>query len=239
MKKIRKIRVVLFTVTATVSLGFAGYTYLSSCNNQKKIEGLEHLMMRNARGLCVHASSNPIGVIIQKSASEKEKKEILNAIQQINEISAGIEYKLVESKNLKIKNYLEIYTDYDITDQYKTLGKTHISYSEIDATIKYPIKIYIDDSIENVVNTKGESLFSLVLKHELMHTLGFRDVYDENLKNKTIMFHNIDNDTIVTDFTDFDIQNIQQIYGKSVEVEYPTENDIYFKHKDDEYDYQI
>lgn len=216
---------IIMILTATLPITMFTPTlikWLYDNNNQKRFKGIEHLMMKTSDNLCISADTdNPIGIIL-KNATESEKQDVINAIEQINNFSPNIEYVLCESDNLTLENCIYIYTDQDIqSDISESIGGlTTFKYNDSMATIQYPITIYIDEDVKNIYDTENNiSGFSYVLKHELMHTLGFTDLYSEEYFNKSIMYYKFDISTEITGFTDFDIKNIQQVYGGYSESE--------------------
>ena len=84
---------------------------------------------------------------------------------------------------------------------------------------------------------------SFVIKHEMMHSLGFKDLYDSKYFNKTIMFYAFSSFTNIGDYTDFDKKNIKQVYdyttstvkeqykNGNIKVNYPSFLQTYFYEK--------
>lgn len=234
--------IIVFALTAVVSLNSCAGMALAEkflSNRQEKFKGIEHLMMKNYDNKCVSLdTSEPIGVII-KNATEEERQDIINAIAQMNNISSGLNFILCDSKDLKLKNNIYIYAGEDIGSYFKNdcFGLTNFTYSNSDLLINFPITVSIDEDVRGMHDDQtGASAFSFILKHELMHALGFVDIYSEEYLNKTIMYYQINANLNISDFTAFDIENIQKIYGKGVHVVTPSEMTINYDYKQNDFE---
>jgi len=86
------------------------------------------------------------------------------------------------------------------------LAKTTITRNELMAKMYYPMDISVNSSFDNSL------IFEEIIKHELLHTLGFKDVKDNCLKNKTIMFWNVNENA--DNYTEMDIETLNAMYPK-------------------------
>lgn len=156
---------------------------------------------------------NPIGIVIQ-NASQEDKQKIVSTIDQMNGFCPNLDFTLTDGNNLKIQNKINIYTDYDtkLLDDRDLAGLCISSYDSDTAKIVYPVNIYINSAVYDYKNAYGENIFTQVLKHELLHSLGFEDMSLDMYKNKTIMYEGVQK--YVDDFTKLDIYNIKQLYDK-------------------------
>lgn len=230
MKKRYKI-LIAAEVTLYASLGsWIGMTIYNQVRQKNILEEkygeVADLLSKTRFNLPISADvDNPIGVIVQ-NANLTQKQDIVNTLNQITEFCPNIKYTLLDDEDIKIESYVNIYANADvskITKKKTTLGLTKCSYSNKTAKIVYPVNIYIDSQVKYLYDEEGVSLFSFVLKHELMHSLGFADLYDASYLNKSIMYHQISPETEINDFTSFDIKNINKVYSDyNVQVEKPT-----------------
>ena len=98
------------------------------------------------------------------------------------------------------------------------LGRAGITMSGYEIT--YPLTIYIDQS-------EHKKVFDLesVVKHELLHTLGLADMYDEKYKDETIMYYAI---TEKKDLSQSDVEIINRLYSnKLTHKNFTVETSIY------------
>lgn len=243
MKYLGQKAVVTMCLTITCGLGlYNGVGFLKDeiifNKLEEKCRGLEDLLYKTDKGIPVIADlDDPIGIVVQR-ATEEQKQEIVNAVNEMNEICPNLEYTIIDKNDLKIKNKIYVYPNTDIEDEHNglhTLGLARFKYNNYYGKLEYPMTVYIDPDVAGIKDEHGVTLFSYVLKHELMHTLGFKDLYDSEYFNKTIMYYNIHGD--INNFTDFDVTNIRKLYNDgAIKVEKPEKFEInsYYKKEDDE-----
>lgn len=158
--------------------------------------------------------------IVTNNFSDKEKREIVDAIDKLDNIIDNVNYKILDSnnKNINADIYIDNDTDnmshLDEVEDVHTLGITHLTYNERTAIINYPLTITIDGSCSQYYDSTGVNLLNYVVKHEMMHTLGFSDLYDEKYYNKSIMWHRVEGD--VNDYTSLDEFNIKTLYDNNL-----------------------
>ena len=177
---------------------------------------------------------NPIGIVIQ-NACEEDKKKIISTIEQMNDFCPNLDFTLTDKNNIHIENKINIYTDYDtkLLDDRELAGLCISSYDSDTAKIVYPVNIYIDSRVKDYKNGYGDNIFTQVLKHELMHSLGFLDMSSDAYQNKTIMYEGVQK--YIDDFTKLDIYNIKQLYDeKTVVAERPKKLDVFPYKKEEE-----
>lgn len=146
----------------------------------------------------------------------EDRKQAIKAIQDLDAISTKLNYKILETNNTSIYADINISTSNTLTDSTNAVGYTQYTYNNRTGYINYPITIQIDSSIKNVYDNTGVSLVDYVVKHEMMHTLGFCDLYDNTYFNKTIMWYSIDSGKDVNTYTELDKMNIKKMYDNEL-----------------------
>lgn len=172
-------------------------------------EDVAGLMLETNGGapLRLNLTNKPIKVAIE-NFSEQDKKQVVSAIERLDNISKNLNYTILDSDHGHIDADIKI--RYESFDNNMTLGNTQLTFNENTAVIKYPINIQIDPSVKDWRDSEtNETALSFVVKHEMMHTLGFCDIYDQELMNKTIMYYSI---ATVDDYTTMDEMNIKKLY---------------------------
>lgn len=242
-----KILIGLTTYMVAAGVMLAGVT---SCVNskqealraQEKFSGITHLMSTSDYGtpLTLPIDENPIAVVLQ-NFTEEERQDAINAINRLDEISENVNYTILEKDDFSIKQKITITNNVDLekTHPYldKSLGVTEYKIDNEKATIKYPIYISIDEDCKDIYDTEGVSLMSYVLKHEMMHTLGFADMYSKEYLDKTVMYYTVENGMEINDYSEFDEKNIRQLYDEgsiSVKRSDKMEYTAYTKQKEDD-----
>lgn len=204
-----------------VVLSLSSVLALSACGELKSIGNglinlyneqfeLDKLLKTNQAGTKFITANTeaPIGVIIKTDATAEDKQEIIDAINEINKISPNIDY-VYEESHTTLENYIEIYTDQDIKKE-NTVGMFQGFIDHQAGTYEYPVRIYLEKDIEDKIGPNGKSYFSHVIKHELMHSLGFKDLTSDIYSGYSVMSYK----GTTYGFTDNDIKNIQTVYGK-------------------------
>ncbi len=247
-KFLTKLTIITTVVGAPIAGGLLG-KYLSDATfnnqqkeiqNQERFDGVSDLMLHNDYNTPITMDvdkNTPLNVSLFNFTDE-ERNDAINAIQDLDEISENINYNILQndhssvSQNITISKVSEDELK-DMSSSPAPLGYTSFSYGVKDATIMFPVNIYINESVENIYDTNGVSLLSYVLKHEMMHSLGFKDMYTDDYLNKTIMYYQVSPAVDINDYTDFDKKNIKQVYDYStttlneqykngnIKVEYP------------------
>ena len=234
MKNKAKKLLVLITLTSAISLSScSAVDYVNGTvdnfigDNQQKFEGIEDLMYKTYFGHSVTADiSDPIKVAIQNNVSEEEKQYIIDALEQFNKIEPNIEYILLDSDNMHLSADIKLFTNSDLLEY--EYGRTIYKYDNLSAKMIYPLSIYIDADVIKMKDINNNPYYPRIIKHELMHTLGFCDIPLNKYAGQTIMSYA----NTPEDFTEMDITNLNKIYGdKLVEVVKPTKTEVSYIYK--------
>ncbi len=189
--------------------------------------------------------NEPIAVVLN-DMNVKQKEQVVQAVNALDEISKNINYTLYDGMddydNDNGLNYISISLVDDIEEQEGAGGVAKLRYNKFTAEIIYPIEIEIESQWSDAYWDKEEtkSLLTTITKHELMHTLGFKDLYDENDKQRSIMYYATQSDTQQS-YTQEDIEKIQYCYdgmiattSKPQNMEINQVDNFYFERKDNE-----
>lgn len=151
-------------------------------------------------------------IVVNVDMTGEERKQAIKAIHDLDSISNTLNYKIIDTDNSSIYADINISVDKNLQEAKEALGNINFTYKKDTGYLIYPLNITIDDSIVNYYSSNGVSLVDYVVKHEMMHTLGFKDIYDEQYFNKTIMWHSVDNGMELDDFSELDKNNIKSMY---------------------------
>ena len=202
----------------------AKFTLDYNAEQREAIEDLTSFMKTNQSGtkiLTLPLNDNPIAVVLD-SFGEEHKKLAVDAINSLDQISENVNYTILDKDDIKIKQKIHISLVDNLSEEKQAGGQATYTYNETTGKINFPIDIYLDpDCIKFTSTETGENMFTTVVKHEMLHTLGFKDIYDESLKNSTVMYYSINDDNRALDYTPSDKINIQTIYDNYVDVTYP------------------
>ena len=239
MKKSKKYALMItLEVILGTSVGYFGgqlFDYISeqiSINNEKKkFEGIDDIMLKSKddRILTLEKYKNPISVTIS-NFNEKEKQDVIDAVNRLDEISDTLNYTIIENENYNLTANINI--SKGAVENEDAVGITEYHYNG-NYKITYPINIIINekdfidtDTLPDFLRPSVEKLYEKklgrVVKHELMHTLGFADLRSEEHKDQTLMWYNIEGYNEIYDYTERDIANIKKLYDNIlVDVHYP------------------
>ncbi len=185
-------------------------------NNTKKIEREKYkdvlpFLMETENGVPLKAKVKD-QIVVNVNMTGEERKQAIKAINDLDSISNTLNYKILDTDNSSIYADINISVDKNLQEAKEAFGNTNFTYKKDTGYLIYPLNITIDDSIVNYYSSNGVSLVDYVVKHEMMHTLGFKDMYDEQYLNKTIMWHSVDNGLELDDFSELDKNNIKSMY---------------------------
>ena len=172
-------------------------------------ENLDDYLMKTDMGafMKLPVDENPIAVVLG-NLNEDEKKSVVGAINTLDNISTNIDYTILEKDDLTIKNKIYI-TNGDVPDG--ALGMTTVDSKRFTGEIQYPIHINIDmDACHRMFSDiTGEDAVGAVTKHELAHTLGFKDLYESKYMKESIMYYSVYQES----YTESDERRIRAYYG--------------------------
>ncbi len=164
---------------------------------------------------------NPIPVVLGEM-DEQTKEYIVDGINALDEISENINYTIYDYSDFDKPSDLK-YISFNMIDEIYSenndpAGRTYIRWNENTAEIQYPICIELENYYAEGYwdEEYTQSVLTTIVEHELMHTLGFKDLYKDEDRSRSIMYYQLGPLTQRT-FTEEDIEKIQYCYdGKEV-----------------------
>lgn len=226
-----------FKILITVSVAWTGS--IAACEATSKImtdqyktyhrqnfKEFEDIMLQNKDGLCLilPKQKNPITVALENFSNE-EKQLIKDAIMDLDYLLPNIDYKVLDNPetNQYVQLRIENANDFDCM----AIAETKVKYNRI-GQIVFPMSMKINIDDVNYWDRCGtyefDTLLTHIVKHEMLHTLGFKDIYDHEAMGKTIMYYSMGDPSANYDkYTITDIDNINKIYNSGiVEKKFPT-----------------
>lgn len=143
------------------------------------------------------SNGKPIDVVISENFTDEQKNIIVNSISNLDENLVGVDYNITLDNTKTSKNCITINPniDHNNKDEDKCYGVTYARYPIFGTKIIYPVEIKLNlNRINNnykgtIANAKTYNEFiGTIVKHEILHTLGLKDLYDHSENGKSIMY---------------------------------------------------
>lgn len=148
--------------------------------------------------------------------NEEEAKLVKESIKEIDSLSSNLNYVFADEYDIQTKQVLNIHNNREFDDS-TTAGKAVFNYNQITGDIAFPLNIYLKKGLINAHYEKDPNvkLLSHVVKHEVMHTLGFNDLRTNRWLGDSVMYYDADiaSDYGVTGLTEKDKYDIVKCYG--------------------------
>lgn len=137
-------------------------------------------------------------VFLENTMSAIEKEHTTNTLKIVDDILISDSIVIVEEKP-KNDNYVWLKTCYFSENYAGTTEKGK------------PCVININKKYQNAYwPSDGISVFEAIVRHEMGHVLGLKDIRDKSFEHRTQMFYDIGK--IAHSYTDIDIENIRRLY---------------------------
>lgn len=204
-------------VSTTVLVGLIGSFAFSLVNGQCKMHGVDtDRFFKNNFGvpITLPVNKNEIQVLIDKEFSDEQKNCIAKAIDEFDFDVKGVNYKIELDPSKAQKKSIRI--GRVANDSNNGLAVTDLKSRGYFGYFQFPINI--DVQVEKIMPTNlptedNQRYLSSVIKHEMLHTLGLKDIYDKSMKSETLMYGINDNDgTTLYDLSESDKQIVNTVY---------------------------
>lgn len=204
-------------VSIIVMIALGGSFVYTMINSNYKTNGVskDRFMQNIFRvPLTLPLTNKDIQVMIDENFSSEQKQCIKNAVEELDVDLTGVTYN-VELDNSK-KALKSISINKTKSDKSNGLAVTKVNSTGFWGYINYPIKmeVQIDKIVpqENLDKNDTDYLKGII-KHEMLHTLGFVDIYDSAEKNKTIMYYESGKGlNHIHDLTKDDLEMVNTVY---------------------------
>lgn len=196
---------------------WGGFVYTMLGSNYKLNGAPENRFMHNLYKvpLTMPFTNKDIKVLIDKNFSDEQKQCIKQAVEELDIDLAGITYK-VELDSSKSK-FGAVNIRKASADNSQGLAVTKFSSVGFFGHVNFPINMEVQ--IDKIAPQKNLDRLDVdylkgIIKHEMLHTLGFKDIVDSTLKNKTIMYYTSERgDQYIHDLTQEDKQIVNTVYA--------------------------
>ncbi len=231
-KLLINIAVPVATIGTLVGLPIASLSlaekYMYPDVDNSKFEKYADDFIKTDRGdiLRLPLNENPIPVLLG-NMDDKTKMYIVDGINALDNISENINYVIYDA-NKYDKTSGTDYIKFEIVDSLTDYGRdenaaglTSFNFDKKTGEILYPIEIKLEKFYADGYwdSEFTQSILTTIVKHELMHTLGFKDLYNEDDKNRSIMYYSLDPKLMT--YTQEDVEKIQYCYdGKEIATTY-------------------
>lgn len=168
---------------------------------------------------------------IEDDFTEEEKTQIIQGIEKLDNVADGFDYKIT-FENEDIKKAINIKGWDSSLEKQNELGLAVATtpVNNLTAEIYYPITINF--------NTEGlhkkNQNFSRIVQHELLHTLGFTDLYD-NKHHNYMMYGGLNK---VKELTNLEKEMLNTIYSPA-RTGYTVEKPKQVKYVNASFDYKF
>ncbi|MGN1221817.1 MAG: hypothetical protein ACI4TT_01120 [Christensenellales bacterium] len=215
----KTINKIINALTVTFAIALPGSSAINAVVTNNKVKNVDSkLVMRTNFGIPVHANLNSnktINVVIDENFNETQKQNIKEAIQELDVDLKGVNYNILLDGSKAGKKCVKITKENYDEDNTDGLAVTDLRVNNLYGVVLFPVKISLFTDIYNDMyddpNFDKENM-SEIIKHEMLHVLGFNDVYDKEYQNKTIMYGAIDKNTTLFDLSQADKDMVNTVY---------------------------
>lgn len=212
LKTINKLNISLFiAISASMGINTASsyikYANVDSIRYNKSVLGTP---VAAQLGL-----DNSLDVVIDKNFSTEQKGYIEKAIKELDIDLKGVDYNILLDGNKTGDNCVNIFKSTVKPNDNSALAETIVKHNIFMGYVVFPAQINVfmntvDRSFGDRINY--EDYMSAIIKHEMLHVLGFADIYDRDYLNQTIMYGEINNFTRLFDLSEEDVKMVNSVY---------------------------
>ncbi|MGN1213233.1 MAG: hypothetical protein ACI4TZ_04255 [Christensenellales bacterium] len=205
-------------VVITLFVGLAGSVAVNRVVADNRVKGVDsQLVCRTDFGAPVYANlgkDKNLDVIIDESFNDTQKQNIKNAIEELDVDLKGVNYNILLDSDKAGKKCINITNQY-YTDDSNAIAFTEMDINNIYGNVIFPVQISIfSDKYDSIYDDPNfdKKYMSATVKHEMLHVLGFKDVYDSEYQNKTIMYGELNSRTKLFDLSQADKDMVNTVY---------------------------
>ena len=235
-KKIDKIITIALNITCIYgAYGVVNQVADNITSIQKTKNVDKNLFNQNIFGVpyLMDVDKKPIDVVINENFSEKQKEIISNSISILDEKLIGVDYNITLDSTKANKKCITINNNIDKKNKNERdcYGVTYTKCPVFGTKIIFPVEIKLNlDEINNdykgsIAKAKTYNQFlGAIVKHEMLHTLGLKDLYNSSENGKSIMYGHT-NQYSLNDPSEQELYTINTVYpNKNDKFELPTFN---------------
>ena len=177
-KKNDKIKTICsYTFCISLLIGVGGTTVNSCVQAFDRFSGVNTNLIRKTvfqTPVCLDTKDGEVLINIKDAFTDTQKQQIVDGITKLDNILDGINYT-VTFEDKDVKKAINI-TSADSTIIKNAMAETRSYINTFTARVTYPMSIVVNsDSIR-----KNPKALTRIIQHELLHTLGFEDLYDND-----------------------------------------------------------
>lgn len=199
-KKIDKIITIALHVTCIYSGYGVANQVVDNINSIQKTKTVDKdLFNQNIFGVpyLMDIGEKPIDVVINENFSEKQKEIISKSISSLDEKLVGVDYNIILDSTKANKKCITINNNINPKNENEgdCYGVTYAKYPVFGTKLIFPVEIKLNlDEINNdykgaIAKAKTYDQFlGSIVKHEMLHTLGLKDLYNSSENGKSIMY---------------------------------------------------
>ncbi len=217
----------VYCVTAVVTLSIVDFDSVKQMPQiPQRFKGVDKsLFVQNSLGMpyMLPIKNGVVELNILNQFTDKQQKEIKTGIMELDDLAKGFNYSVTESRTHKEKAINIEMLPY-ISDE--TIATATYATRTIGTAINYPITISFSEKLID----KFSIDITQVIKHELLHTLGFKDLYDEEDKDHVMFYQETG-----CGLNDEEIESLNTVYDAKYTGLYKTEKptSISYVYKDE------
>lgn len=176
-----------------------------------------------------------ISIVLDQNVAlnQKLKNAVLRAVEDIDNLLDSVEYDVYLSlakNHLALDNVINIVMPQGSKEVDPTsLATTQLNVKAVHRYIEFPMSITLNYDHKDIMS---EAQWTGVIKHELLHTFGLKDLYEESARDTSIMYYQYDYNRIFPiSLKADDIIKMKLVYDKEDLRDNPEKLQKYLDHE--------
>ena len=154
-----------------------------------------------------------IHILISQNFTKEQQEAIIEAIKELDEHMLHVKYNIYTDASKAPKNCITL-EEVDPIKNIVTTGITESTHIPFVPYLLCPIEVCIDaDMSMHKYTGLQKDRFKCMVKHELLHVLGLKDLRDKKYETETIMYYTQTKNS-PRDLTQSDIDMLNDIYDE-------------------------